>query len=714
MTTTHFRTCNLCEAMCGLDIKVVDSEITSIAGDKNDAFSRGHICPKAVAMKDIYNDPNRLKTPVRRTADGWEGISWAAAFSEIIEKTQQIQAKYGNNAVGVYQGNPSIHNLGTTLNSANFFRLLKTKNMFSATSADQLPHHFAAWQMFGHPLLMPIPDIDRTDFWLIFGGNPIASNGSIMSSPDVAHRLAAIQQRGGKVIVVDPRRTETADKSTAHFFIRPNADVFLLLALIHVVFAEKGVNLGKNADYTEGVALLEKCVADFSPEAVAAVTGIKAVAIRRLAHDFRTAKSAVCYGRVGVSTQTFGTLSQWLINALNVITDNCDSEGGAMFTAPAFEILRKSKAETLFNRWKSRVRGLPEFMSELPVAAMAEEMLTEGEGQIKALITSCGNPVLSVSNGQKMDKALENLDFMVSIDIYVNETSRHAHIILPPATGLEVAHYDVTFHALAIRNTAKYSPPLFDKGADSKYDWEIFQELAHRFKGETRDFQGQAPETVLDFGLQAGRYKISLQQLKDSPHGLDFGALQPCFPQRLFTEDKKINLAPTLLVDDLARAQKYLADFQAQQPTPDSQNPKPDNRNQEYPLILIGRRHLRDNNSWMHNSERLVKGRNRCTLLIHPKDAQALKIDNQQIVKVSSRVGTVELPVELTDSMMQGVVCMPHGYGHGRANVRLDVARKHAGVSVNDLTDEYVLDDLTGNAAFSNVAVRVISNVIEI
>ena len=698
MTTTHFRTCNLCEAMCGLDIKVVDNEITSIAGDKNDAFSRGHICPKAVAMKDIYNDPNRLKTPVRRTADGWEAISWAAAFSEIIEKTQQIQAKYGNNAVGVYQGNPSIHNLGTTLNSANFFRLLKTKNMFSATSADQLPHHFAAWQMFGHPLLMPIPDIDRTDFWLIFGGNPIASNGSIMSSPDVAHRLAAIQQRGGKVIVVDPRRTETADKSTEHFFIRPNADVFLLLALIHVVFAEKGVKLGKNSDYTEGVSLLEKCVADFSPEAVADVTGIAAAAIRRLAHDFMAAKSAVCYGRVGVSTQTFGTLSQWLINALNVITDNCDSEGGAMFTAPAFEILRKSKAETLFNRWQSRVRGLPEFMSELPVAAMAEEMLTEGEGQIKALITSCGNPVLSVSNGQKMDKALENLDFMVSIDIYVNETSRHAHIILPPATGLEVPHYDVTFHLLAIRNTAKYSPPLFDKGDNSKYDWEIFQELAHRFKGETTDFQGQTPETVLDFGLQAGRYKISLQQLKDNPHGLDFGALQPAFPQRLFTEDKKINLAPALLVEDLERARLHLQKNQTQ--TRENDTP-------QYPLTLIGRRHLRDNNSWMHNSERLVKGRNRCTLLIHPKDAQALNIDNQQIVKISSRVGTIELPVELTDSMMQGVVCMPHGYGHGRANVRLDVARKHAGVSVNDLTDEYVLDDLTGNAAFSNVAVRI-------
>lgn len=705
MNKTHFRTCNLCEAMCGLEIRVVNNEITSIAGDKNDAFSRGHICPKAVAMKDIYSDPNRLKTPVRRTADGWEAISWESAFSEIIEKTRKIQAKYGNNAVAVYQGNPSIHNLGTTLNSANFFRLLKTKNMFSATSADQLPHHFAAWQMFGHPLLMPIPDIDRTDFWLIFGGNPIASNGSIMSSPDVAHRLAAIRQRGGKVIVIDPRRTETADKSTEHFFIRPNADVFLLLALIHVIFEEKGVDLGKNADYTEGVLLLEKCVSDFSPEAVADITGIAAVDIRRLAYAFKAAKSAVCYGRVGVSTQSFGTLSQWLINALNVVTNNCDREGGAMFTAPAFEILRKSKAETIFNRWQSRVRGLPEFMSELPVAAMAEEILTAGEGQIKALFTSCGNPVLSVPNGQKMDIALENLDFMVSIDIYINETSRHAHIILPTATGLETAHYDVTFHALAIRNTAKYSPPLFEKSDNAKYDWEIFQELAHRFKGETDDFKAVPPEMTLDFGLKMGRYKTSLQALIDHPHGLDFGALQPSFPERLFTDDKKINLAPALLVADLERARQYLDNYAAQ--NGENSPSRFVGTSSQYPLALIGRRHLRDNNSWMHNSERLVRGRNRCTLLMHPKDAQALNVNNQDVVKVSSRVGTIELPIECTDSMMQGVVCMPHGYGHGRANVRLDVARQHAGVSVNDLTDEEVLDELTGNAAFSNVLVRV-------
>jgi anaerobic selenocysteine-containing dehydrogenase len=690
---THFRTCNLCEALCGLKIEVAEHQIKSISGDQKDPLSRGHICPKAVALKDIYNDPNRLKTPMRRTSTGWESISWEAAYSEIVAKLKGIQAQYGNHAVGAYQGNPSIHNWGTSLNSGNFFRLLKTKNMFSATSTDQLPHHFAAWQMFGNPMLLPIPDIDRTDFWLILGGNPIASNGSMMSAPDVAHRLKAIQERGGQVIVVDPRRTETAEKASEHFFIRPNADVYLLLALIHTIFAENGVKLGHNKDFTEGINVLKQAVNDFSPEAVAEITGIASSEIRRLAQNFMAAKTAICYGRVGVSTQGFGTLSQWLINALNVLTGNCDSVGGVMFAAPAFEILRKRREPNLFNRWQSRVRGLPEFMGELPVAAMAEEVLTAGNGQIRALITSCGNPVLSVPNGQKMDEALEKLDFMVSIDIYINETTRHANIILPPATGLETSHYDITFHVLAIRNTAKYSPPLFPKAENAKYDWEIFQELAHHFKGETGAFKPVPPEAILEEGLKNGRYPIDFQQLKAAPHGLDFGALQPCFPARLFTEDKKIQLAPPILVQDLERARAFLQQKKA--------------ASNDYPFALIGRRHLRDNNSWLHNSERLVKGRNRCTLLIHPADADALKIDNQQIVQVNSRVGTVELPAEWSTGMMRGVVCMPHGYGHGRANVQLDVARKHAGVSVNDLTDEQLVDDLTGNAAFSNVFVNI-------
>ena len=692
MSQIHYRNCNLCEAMCGLEIKLENGQITSIAGDKQDPFSRGHICPKAVALKDIYEDPNRLKTPVKRTAQGWQKISWEEAMHAVVEGIQSTQAAYGQNAVALYQGNPSIHNLGTTLNSPAFAKSLRSKNLYSATSTDQLPHHYASWQLFGHPLLIPIPDIDRTQFMLIIGGNPIASNGSMMTVPDVAARLKAIQKRGGKIVVIDPRRTETAEKADVHHFIRPNADVLLLLAMIQTLFAEGLVKLGHLAEFTDGVEELRNATAFYTPEKVAPATGIAAKDIRQLARDFAQAESAVCYGRMGVSTQVYGGLCQWLISAINILTGNLDRAGGAMFTQPAVDFIARGKYEQKFQRWHSRVRGLPESLGELPVAALAEEILTPGEGQIRTLITSCGNPVLSTPNGTQLEKALANLDFMVSIDIYINETTRHAHIILPPATGLEVPHYDLTFHVLAVRNTAKYSPALFEKAAEARHDYEIYQELAHRLNGNNGIFQAEPPEVKLNLGLMYGPYGLSLDQLNDQPHGVDLGPLQPCLPQRLFIPGKRIPLTPAALLQDLRRANELLADHSSVQ---------------DLPFLLIGRRHLRDNNSWMHNSTRLMRGRNRCTLHMHPTDALHLGLENQQTVKVSSRVGEIELPIEISADIMPGVVCMPHGYGHAREGVELDVAKQHAGVSINDLTDEFVLDELTGNAAFSGVRVQV-------
>jgi anaerobic selenocysteine-containing dehydrogenase len=688
---THYRACNLCEAICGLEIKVEDGKVMSIAGDKNDPFSRGHICPKAVALKDIYEDPNRLKFPMKRTQNGWQQISWEQAFEEVVTNIKQIQAKYGNDAVGVYQGNPSIHNSGTFMTAPYFFKTLRTKNMFSATSADQLPHHFAAWQMFGHPMLMPIPDIDFTDFMLIIGGNPIASNGSIMTVPDVEHRLKAIQKRGGKIVVIDPRRTETAAKADQHLFIKPNNDVFLLLAMINVLFAENKVNLGHLSDFTDDLDVLREITAEYTPEKVVKLTGISANDIRQLTLDFANAPTAVCYGRVGVSTQAFGTLSLWLINAINIITGNLDKQGGSMFTLPAVDFLARSKNENRFARWHSRVRGLPEFSGELPVATLAEEMLTEGDGQIKAMFTSCGNPVLSTPNGVQLDEAFADLEYMVAFDIYINETTRHANLILPPATGLEVAHYDMTFNVLAVRNTTKYSEPTFEKTEGAKFDWEIFDELRQRMLGE-EDIKLTNPEEKIDLGLKFGPYQLSLQALKDNPHGIDLGEMKPCLPNRLLTSDKRIKLAPEILVKDMERLKKVFENAQT---------------DSNFNLLLIGRRHLRDNNSWMHNSHRLVKGNNRCTLMIHSKDAEKMGIENHQIVSVASRVGEIEIPAEITDTMMEGVVCMPHGYGHHRAGIQMDIAAQHAGVSVNDLTDELYLDDLTGNAAFNGVAVRV-------
>ena len=700
MSEFHYRTCNLCEAVCGIEIEHADGKVLAIKGDKDDPFSRGHICPKALALKDIYEDKKRLKVPMKRVGNDWQEISWEAAFEEIAVKINEIQTNHGRNSVAVYQGNPSVHNFGTLLNSGLLLKSLKTQNNFSATSVDQLPHHFAAWTMFGHPLLMPIPDIDRTDFFLILGANPLASNGSLMTAPDIINRLENIKKRGGKIVLIDPRKTETARVATEHHFIKPASDVYFLLAIIHTLFAEDLVRLDRLAEFTDGAEKFLEFIEDYAPESVESLTGISASEIRRIAIEFANAKSAVCYGRMGVSVQKFGSLCHWLINAINILTANFDREGGAMFTAPAFDILQVAEGKNIFNRWQSRVRKLPEFMGELPVAVLAEEILTDGEGQIKALITSCGNPVLSTPNGAQLETALAKLEFMVSIDIYINETTRNADIILPPATGLETSHYDVIFNMFAVRNVAKYSAPLFEKEKDAKYDWEIFQELAHRLtvrtaSGSERLADAETsplmqavltpPEAKLNLGLQFGLYKLSLEELAKSPHGVDLGALTPCLPERLLTENKRIKLAPEVLVKDLERLKTETK------------------QSDEFPFALIGRRHLRDNNSWLHNSELLVKGKNRCTVLINNLDAEKMNLQNLQTVKVSSRVGAVSIPCEITDTIAQGVVSIPHGYGHKRENFVSN--ESHAGVSLNDLTDELAIDELTGNAAFSNVKV---------
>jgi len=691
MAEKHYRNCNLCEAICGIEITHENGKILKIEGDKLDPFSRGHICPKAVALQDIYDDKNRLRKPVKRIANGWQEISWDEAFTQVAAQILDIQNRFGRNSIAVYQGNPSVHNLGTMLNSRELLKSLKTKNNYSATSVDQLPHHFASQMMLGHPFLIPIPDIDHTDYFLILGANPLASNGSLMTSPDIINRLEAIKKRGGKIILIDPRKTETARVATEHFFIKPATDAYLLLAIINTLFVENLVNLRRLLEFTDGVEILREISYEWTPEKAEEITGISADEIRRLTREFANAESAVCYGRMGVSVQKFGGLCQWLINAINILTGNFDRQGGAMFPAPAFDLLQASKGGEIFNRWQSRVRKLPEFMGELPVSALAEEILTEGEGQIKALVTSCGNPVLSTPNGSQLDKALEKLEFMVSIDFYINETTRHANIILPPASNLESSHYDIIFNTFAVRNTAKYSEPLFEKGEGTKHDWEIFQELVHHLDNKTDELKTEPPEVKLNLALMFGKYQLSLEKLKQNPHGIDLGELQSALPNRLMTTDKRINLTPDILAKDLERL-KEEATF---------------TENEAFSFRLIGRRHLRDDNSWLHNSERLMKGKNRCTLLINSADAKALNLENNERVRVSSRVGTIEIPCEITENIACGVVSIPHGYGHGGKGVKLDTANNYAGVSLNDLTDEIEIDRLTGNAALSGVKVRI-------
>ena len=714
-TETAFRSCNLCEAICGLTIEHDGQQVVSIKGDKDDPLSRGHICPKAIALQDIHADPDRLKTPVRRTENGFEPISWEDAFDLVESKLMKIRQEHGDDSVALYLGNPTVHNSGALLFQKYLKQSLNTRNRFAATSVDQLPHHLAASLMFGHGLMIPIPDIDNADYMLILGANPAASNGSLMTAPDVKNRLKAITKRGGKVILVDPRRTESAKLATDHHFIRPGTDVFLLAAILNCLFENKNkaVDLGRLSSFTKGVDQLKEAVAEFTPQKVSKITGIDAATIENIAAEFATAKRAVVYGRMGVSTQPHGGLCHWIINGINLVSGNLDRSGGQMFAKPAVRLVGKSGTTHEFGRWKSRVRGLPEFEGDLPVAVLAEEILTPGKGQVKALVTSSGNPVLSTPNGVQLEQALEQLDFFVAHDIYINETTRHADLILPSPSGLETDHYDFVFLALAVRNVSKYSPQIFAPAAGSMYDWQIMKELALRLMPKPTGIAGRlrtgiqkrilrwlTPDRMLDLGLKIGPYGIfrkglSLKRLKANPNGIDLGELQPVLPAGLRTTDKKIDAAPQVYVSHLKQA--VIPQLKA---ATESQ-PKANE------FSLIGRRHLRSNNSWMHNSKRLVKGADRCTLMMHSNDAQTLNLVDGAPVAISSSVGSVKAPLEITDEIMPGVVSLPHGYGHHRPKTKLSVATEHAGVSINDLTDDKIVDNLTGNAAFSAQTVRI-------
>lgn len=678
----YFRACNLCEAICGLEITVRAGEVVDVRGDPLDPLSRGHICPKATALPDLHRDPDRLKRPMRRVGDAWTEIGWDEALDYVAASLLRVRDTCGPDSVGVYQGNPSVHNSGTLLSAGGFVKALATHNRFSATSVDQLPHHRAALEMLGHPLLMPIPDVDRTDFLLMMGANPAASNGSILTAPGMTRRLKNIAARGGRVVLLDPRRTESAGYAE-HHFIRPGTDAALLLGLLHVIFAEELQKPGRLESFMDGLDDLRAAALPYSPERVSAFTGLDEGFIRTLARDFASAPSAVAYGRIGLSTQAFGGLCQWLLNALNVVTGNFDRPGGAMLPRPAFDLLgRAKKGERPLGRFTSRVRGLPEFDGELPSAALAEEIDTPGEGQIKAFVCIAGNPVLSTPGGQRLDAALAGLEFMVAVDPYLNETTRHAHVILPPATGLEVEHYDVIFHHFAVRNTARLNAPVFPIGEDQRFDWQIFEGLRERLTGK----KGSDPSARLALGLKHGPYALSLDDLNAAPHGLDFGPMTSCLPDKLLTENGRLNLAPESLLADLPRLEAAL----------DAAPPS---------FVLIGRRQLRGNNSWMHNTPRLMRGADRCTLMLHPSDAARLGVANGDLIAVQSRVGRVAVPAELTDALMPGVVSLPHGFGHGRSGTRLGVASEHPGVSYNDLADPMLLDELTGNAAVSGIPV---------
>lgn len=704
----------LCEAVCGVVVETESDQIISIRGDAEDPFSRGHVCPKVVGLKDVQIDPDRIRQPLRRTGETWAPVSWEAALDEATDRFAEIQARHGRSALALYLGNPSVHSYTALLTIPLFGKALGTHAKFSATSVDQLPQMLASLEMFGHQLVLPIPDLDRTSFFLVVGANPVVSNGSIMTAPDVAARLRALRERGGKLVVVDPRFTETAKVADRHHFIRPGSDAFLLFGLLHVIFAEKLTRLAALEPHVRGLAEVRELASRFAPEKVASRTGIEADTIRALARDFAAAPSAVSYGRVGLCTQEFGTLSAWLVNVLNIVTGNFDRAGGAMFTTPAVDLVKLASRlgeRGHFGVWKSRVRGLPEFGGELPAATLAEEVETPGEGQIRGLITFAGNPVLSTPNGARLEQALGKLDFMVSIDLYRNETTRHANLILPTSFGLERDHYDLIFYALAVKNAARYAKPVTQPPPGVRHDWEVLIDLAlglHRKGGGRRDrtvvlslkaLRRFGPRRLLDLLLRFGPHGrglmgsqgLSLAELEARPHGVDLGPLRPRLADIVDTDDGKVALAPKRIVGDVARLEKSLHE----------------NGTANGGLLLIGRRNLRSNNSWMHNTVRLVKGPESCTLIMHPADAEERGVAQGDQVRVRSRVGEVTVPVVVSSDIARGVVSLPHGWGHARQGVSLEVARAHAGASVNDLTDELLVDSVSGTASLSGVPVTV-------
>ncbi len=716
-----FRTCPFCEATCGLEVEHSEGVVTKVRGDAADVFSHGFICPKGVALKELQDDPDRLRTPMLRQLDGTlREASWDEALGVVAQRLPAVLEAGGRDACAVYLGNPTAHSLGAVLYGRVLLRALGTRNIFSASTVDQYPKQMAAALMFGTPNSVPVPDLDRTDFLLILGANPLASNGSLMTAPDVRGRLRAIRARGGRIVVVDPRRTRTAKEADEHHFIRPGTDALLLAGLVQVIFAER---MERPVDHLAGLDEVRALVHEFTPEAVAGATGIEAGAIRSLARGLAGAERAAVYARIGTTTQAFGTTASWLVDVLNAITGNLDRPGGAMFTKAAAGAANtrgepgRGRGAT-FGRWSSRVRGLGEIFGELPVATLAEEIETPGEGQVRALITIAGNPVVSTPNAGRLDAALGSLDFMVSLDIYVNETTRHADVILPSPSPAEKAHYDLALYQFAVRNVANYSPPVLDAPDGMLQEWETLLALTAIAAGHGADADAAAiddavalelarrelperdpavalaevagrrgPERLLDLLLRAGPYELTLADLEAAPHGIDLGALQPRLPELLRTPSGVIELVPQVVVADVERLRGALAE------------------RADGGMVLIGRRDLRSNNSWMHNLGGLVSGPQRCTAWVHPDDAQRLGLTDGEPARVSSRAGALEVPVEVTEDVMPGVVSIPHGWGHGGKGLRMRVAGEHAGVNSNVLADETLLDPVSGTAVLNGIPV---------
>ncbi|MDX3797528.1 molybdopterin oxidoreductase family protein [Streptomyces sp. AK04-3B] len=738
MSRTALRICPLCEATCGLTLTIEGTRVTGARGDRDDVFSKGFICPKGAAFPAVDGDPDRLSSPLVRRDGELREATWEEALDAVAAGIRPVVERHGPNAVGVVLGNPNVHTVAGGLYPQLLVGGLGTRSLFTASTVDQMPKHVSSGLLFGDANAIPVPDLDRTDHLLLIGANPLESNGSLCTAPDFPGKLKALKARGGTLTVIDPRRTRTAKLADRHIEIRPGADALLLAAMAHVLFEEDLVRLGELTPHVEGLAELRDAVRDFTPEAVAPACDVDAAVVRALARELATAPTAAVYGRIGSCTVPFGTLGSWLVDVLNILTGNLDRPGGALFPQAATDRTPRPAGPGRgfrLGRWHSRVGGHPEAKGELPLSALAQEIDTateEGE-PIRALVVVAANPVLSAPDGDRLDKALESLDFMVSVDPYLNETSRHADVVLPPPPPSQSPHHDFAFNTLAVRNQVRYSRPAVPlepgrmaeteilarltlavtgmHGADPSAVDELVvgqtlgkavqephspvhgrapQELAAQLTGES------GPERRLDMMLRLGPYGdgfgarpdgLSLARLLESPHGIDLGPLGPRLPQPLKTVSGRIELLPQPIAGDLPRLRESLEQ-------------RPDG------LVLVGRRHLRSNNSWMHNVPALTGGTNRCTLQIHPEDAERLGVRDGAPVRVTGAGGEVTAPAEVTDGVRRGVVSLPHGWGHDRPGTRLSHAAADPGVNVNQLLDGSLLDPLSGNAVLNGVPVR--------
>lgn len=722
----HHRTCPLCEGMCGVTVKVEGGQVATVRPNRQDVWSQGHVCPKGTTLGALHDDPDRLRTAMVRDGSEWKSASWDTALERLEELAEGVRNRHGPHAFAAYGGNMAGKDATLSRYTGLMLATSGIQQVYSSGTVDQHPKNLSAMLMFGNEWKIPIPDLDNTDLFVIFGGNPAASKGSIFSHRDVMGAMRDLRARGGRVIVIDPVRTKTAQAADQWIGLKPGTDAALMLGVAHVLFARGAVRLRHLDGLIEGLDALRDVAGEFSPQVVAPFCGIEASIIEDLADELiRTDRSAI-YGRIGTCTQSFGTLASWMIDVLAILTGNLDRRGGSMWSRPAASLV--DMLATLPDGMpvvmgKSRVRGVPAVLGQFPASCMAEEIATPGPGQIKGLVTFAANPALSAPDSGKLAQALPLLECMVSLDNYINETTRHAHVILPSPSFLESAHFDMWSWIFCLTSGGHYSPPVFPP-VDRPDHWRIVARVGAIIGGQPgADIDAmddgyfralatgrgidpdlaitalpeRGPARILDLAIRAGPFGdrfgavaggLSLDSFRNQPDGVIIGPATPQAQEGFATSSGKIEIAPALILSDIPRLKLALG---ANDPA----------------LVLVSRRHLRSMNSWMHNVDTLVKGKDRCTVQMHSADAATRGLEGGDLVTLTSAAGSIVVPMEIDDDIRPGVVSMPHGWGHSDAQTHLSVAKVHPGANTNVLSPGTLVDVISGNAVLNGIPVEI-------